>query len=128
MPVMTASAKVLVVDDEPYLAELVATALRYEGFDTRVADSAPDSAIIDVTDDGPGLPATVGTDPFERFVRAPAHAAAAPGSGLGLAIVRAIAEAHGGTAEIGTGRACRSAPGVTVVVRLPLALRRAIAD
>jgi two-component system OmpR family response regulator len=38
---MTASAKILVVDDEVYLAELVATALRYEGFETAVADSGP---------------------------------------------------------------------------------------
>lgn len=35
------SASVLVVDDELYLAELVATALRYEGFDTGVAGSGP---------------------------------------------------------------------------------------
>ncbi|WP_371504455.1 response regulator transcription factor [Allokutzneria sp. NRRL B-24872] len=32
--------RVLVVDDERYLAELVATALRYEGFDTAIAGSA----------------------------------------------------------------------------------------
>lgn len=38
---MSASAKVLVVDDELYLAELVATALRYDGFRTGVADSGP---------------------------------------------------------------------------------------
>jgi len=31
--------RVLVVDDERYLADLVATALRYEGFDTAVAES-----------------------------------------------------------------------------------------
>lgn len=35
------SASVLVVDDELYLAELVATALRYEGFGTAVAMSGP---------------------------------------------------------------------------------------
>lgn len=38
---MTTSAKILVVDDEVYLAELIATALRYEGFETAVADSVP---------------------------------------------------------------------------------------
>lgn len=35
------STSVLVVDDEPYLAELVATVLRHEGFDTAVAGSGP---------------------------------------------------------------------------------------
>ncbi|HUZ78169.1 MAG TPA: DNA-binding response regulator, partial [Chloroflexota bacterium] len=29
------STRILVVDDEPYLADLVSTALRYEGFDVR---------------------------------------------------------------------------------------------
>src|SRR5690606_21609696 len=38
---MATTAKVLVVDDEVYLAELVATALRYEGFETAVAHSGP---------------------------------------------------------------------------------------
>lgn len=38
---MAAPAKVLVVDDELYLAELIATALRYEGFETDVAGSTP---------------------------------------------------------------------------------------
>ncbi|MDQ4036991.1 MAG: response regulator transcription factor [Actinomycetota bacterium] len=33
------ATRILVVDDERYLADLVATALRYEGFDTAVADT-----------------------------------------------------------------------------------------
>ena len=33
----SAVARVLVVDDEPAIADLVATTLRYEGFETRIA-------------------------------------------------------------------------------------------
>jgi two-component system OmpR family response regulator len=60
MPTPPAKAhRVLVVDDEPNIAELVATALRYEGFDVRTAgdgasalaavrDLAPDIVVLDV--------------------------------------------------------------------------------
>src|SRR5699024_12228903 len=34
---MTPATRVLVVDDEPYLADLVATALHYEGYESRTA-------------------------------------------------------------------------------------------
>ncbi|TDB88409.1 response regulator transcription factor [Actinomadura sp. KC216] len=61
--------KILVVDDEAYLADLVATALRYEGFETAVAGSGaealasiprfgPDLIVLDVMlPDGSGLDA-----------------------------------------------------------------------
>lgn len=78
----------------------------------------PDTAMIDVTDDGPGLPAAMSSDPFDRFVRAAAEPDTAPrnGSGLGLAIVRAIAEAHGGTAQIVPS----PTQGLAVQVRFPV--------
>src|SRR5581483_4621588 len=55
----TPRTKVLVVDDEPYLAELLGTALRYEGYETALAGSAaaaltqvarfrPDLVVLDV--------------------------------------------------------------------------------
>ncbi|MFD1147180.1 response regulator transcription factor [Saccharothrix hoggarensis] len=57
--------RVLVVDDERYLADLVATALRYEGFETAVASTAaearttsfaPDLLVLDVVlPDGSGI-------------------------------------------------------------------------
>jgi signal transduction histidine kinase len=51
--------------------------------------------------DGPGFPAELA--PFERFTRGEA-ARTRGGAGLGLALVRAIAEGHGGRAEVdGTG-------------------------
>jgi signal transduction histidine kinase len=59
-------------------------------------------AVVEVADDGPGIPAQIRTQVFDRFVRGegPADTAVGPGSGLGLAIVRAVATAHGGTVEI----------------------------
>jgi two-component system, OmpR family, sensor kinase len=53
---------------------------------------------IEVSDDGPGVPAEQLPRIFDRFYRAAAPPAR-QGSGLGLAIVRAIATAHHGTAE-----------------------------
>jgi len=37
----SAVARVLVVDDEPAIADLVSTTLRYEGFETATAGDAP---------------------------------------------------------------------------------------
>ncbi|MEU5883819.1 response regulator transcription factor [Spirillospora sp. NPDC047279] len=66
-PPEPAPTRVLVVDDEAYLADLVATALRYEGFEAAVAGSgaetlaqvtrfAPDLIVLDVMlPDGSGL-------------------------------------------------------------------------
>lgn len=61
--------------------------------------------VLEVTDDGPGVPAEVRDRAFERFVRGAgdARAASSPGgrgSGLGLAIVRAVVEAHGGSVSL----------------------------
>jgi two-component system OmpR family sensor kinase len=59
------------------------------------------TAVLEVTDHGPGLPPEIAESVFERFVRAdPARARATGGTGLGLAIVAAVADAHGGTAEV----------------------------
>lgn len=56
------------------------------------------SVRIEVSDDGPGVPASQLPRIFDRFYRAPAPAHQ-PGSGLGLAITAAIAAAHDGTAK-----------------------------
>ena len=60
-------------------------------------------AVIEVRDNGPGLSADEAAHVFEQFWRADARAhGPAAASGLGLSIVRAIAAAHGGTAEVVT--------------------------
>ncbi|MGH2849080.1 MAG: sensor histidine kinase [Solirubrobacteraceae bacterium] len=71
---------------------------------------------LHVIDHGPGFPAGFLPHAFERFSRAdPAHPSSG-GTGLGLTIVRAIAEAHGGSA------AAENTPegGAHVWLRLPL--------
>ncbi|HEX6666552.1 MAG TPA: HAMP domain-containing sensor histidine kinase [Solirubrobacterales bacterium] len=58
-------------------------------------------AIVEVGDDGPGIPAPMRAQIFDRFVRGegPSDTATGPGTGLGLAIVSAVAESHGGSVE-----------------------------
>jgi signal transduction histidine kinase len=61
------------------------------------------SAIITVTDDGPGVPADEQDSVFERFTRLEVDRTRHPsggGSGLGLAITREIARVHGGDVSV----------------------------
>ncbi len=59
------------------------------------------TAVVEVADDGPGVPAPMREQVFDRFVRGqgPADTAAGAGTGLGLAIVSAVTASHGGTIE-----------------------------
>jgi two-component system, OmpR family, sensor kinase len=77
-----------------------------------------DEALFEVLDDGPGIPAGIEAQVFDRFVRGdgPADTVGGGGSGLGLAIVRAVAEAHGGS--VGAGRSTYG--GARFSIRLPL--------
>jgi two-component system OmpR family sensor kinase len=62
------------------------------------AAAAGDHVIVEVGDDGPGVPPAELPHVFERFYRA-SFPAARPGAGLGLAIAAEIISAHGGTAQ-----------------------------
>jgi two-component system, OmpR family, sensor kinase len=76
------------------------------------------SALVEVSDSGPGLTAEQAGRVFERFYRVDrSRARASGGVGLGLSIVAAVAEAHGGTV------AAESEPGhgATFRITLPLA-------
>ncbi len=58
-------------------------------------------ALIEVHDDGPGLPHGLTDHAFERFSRGDtSRARASGGAGLGLSLVAAIAQAHGGRVEV----------------------------
>jgi signal transduction histidine kinase len=64
---------------------------------TLAARSSNGSLLIEVADEGQGLPAGANEQIFERFARAdPARSRDQGGAGLGLAIVDAIVKAHGG--------------------------------
>ena len=74
-------------------------------------------AVIEVSDDGPGIPADLRARVFDRFVRGEGDRSTRSGSGLGLSIVSAVTESHGGRVELGDS----AAGGTRFVVRLPLA-------
>jgi two-component system, OmpR family, sensor kinase len=75
-------------------------------------------AVLEVTDDGPGLPQGMEEQVFARFVRGggPADVAGDSGVGLGLAIVKAVATSHGGDVEAGAS----TGGGARFTVRLPV--------
>jgi two-component system OmpR family sensor kinase len=58
------------------------------------------TAVLEVSDRGPGVPRDLRGRVFERFARGGGDAAAIGGSGLGLAIVRAVTAAHDGIVEL----------------------------
>jgi two-component system, OmpR family, sensor kinase len=89
------------------LGNLVDNALRHgAGAITLSARRVGADDVLEVADEGAGPPSELRPRAFERFARGD-EARTRGGAGLGLAIVRAVAEAHGGTAELGAGSAVR---------------------
>lgn len=89
------------------VANLLHNAVRHSpvGGEIRVeARRAGGQVLIDVTDEGPGIPRSDRSHVFERFSRgnAPAQTghASTGGTGLGLAIVRWAVQLHGGTVQV----------------------------
>lgn len=94
------------------LSNLVSNALRH-GCGTIRIDGlhvpGPEPAVVlRVSDEGPGVSPDFADRAFDRFTRAEVSRTT-PGTGLGLSLVRAVAEAHGGSAAIS---------GSTVTLRL----------
>ncbi len=79
------------------------------------ARRAGDEIVVEVADDGSGVPEAALEHIFDRFARADdARSRTTGGAGLGLSIVAAIAKAHGGACSV------ESRPGRTVfALRLP---------
>ena len=69
------------------------------------------AAVVEIEDDGPGIPTEVRERIFEPF-----FTTKATGTGLGLAVVRRIVEGHGGTVQV------RPAPerGTVFALRFPV--------
>lgn len=76
-----------------------------------------DDAVLEVVDQGPGIPTDKREAVFERFAAwRPPDYEDRPGTGLGLFISRAVAREHGGEASIAEG----PAGGTMLIVRLPV--------
>lgn len=99
------------------LNNLLDNALRYGkpgGLVDVMVTHQSDKALLQVTDNGPGIPTAERLAVFNRFHRL--ATADIPGSGLGLAIVKAIISQHQGTIELQTS----PGGGLTVSITLPI--------
>lgn len=121
---VAAPEPVLVLGDEARLRQVVGNLLRNAVVHTPATTPVEvtvaqegESALLQVVDHGPGVPAEVAAHIFERFVRADrARGRQHGGSGLGLAIVTAIVAAHHGELALSP----TPGGGATFAVRLPL--------
>ncbi len=89
------------------LTNLVTNVARYAPRGSRVVvtvKSRDDTAVVTVTDEGPGIPPAERRHVFDRFYRGSnAVASRAPGTGIGLAVVRELAQRSGGDVSVGDG-------------------------
>jgi two-component system OmpR family sensor kinase len=87
------------------------------GLEKRLEKSEKATAVVTITDNGPGIPKNLQSDLFERFARGDSSRSRASGStGLGLAIVKAVVDAHDGTVSVTSRKG-----NTTFRVELPLA-------
>jgi len=96
------------------LANLVENAIRHTPAGTTITlvlAAGAEGPVIEVADDGPGIPAEERDKVLHRFYRLETSRTT-PGSGLGLSLVRAVADLH--DAEIALQD---NAPGLRVAVR-----------
>jgi len=94
------------------LVKNAAEALEEHGTLTVTTRQEEDALVLEVTDDGCGIPPEMQEEVFTPFFTTKSQ-----GSGLGLAISQKIIEDHGGTIRVYSG----PGHGTTFAVRLPLA-------
>lgn len=100
------------------IRNIVDNAIRYCNENGRVLVSLlrrNNEVILEVSDNGPGIPPELQARVFERFFRVLGNKS--PGSGLGLAIVQQICELHGGRVILDSPK---NGTGLIVRVFLPL--------
>jgi signal transduction histidine kinase len=104
------------IDLERLLTNLIDNAIRHCVAGVLLKVHAREAeVVVEVLDDGPGIPVGDRERVFERFVRLDdARARDAGGSGLGLTLARDIAVRHGGTLTVED-----SEVGARFVLRLP---------
>ena len=103
---VTGATTLVVVDPrrfEQLVVNLVDNADKHGGGAVRIGlDVGPDGLVLEVDDEGPGVPADERTLVFDRFARGRAASArgGSEGTGLGLAIVAQHVSAHRGSVEV----------------------------
>ena len=99
------------------VSNLVENAIKYGGQARGRLSQIDGHAIIEIEDDGPGVPAAEMERVFEPFYRRePSRSRETGGIGLGLAVVRSVARAHGGDVTLHN----REGGGLTARVSLPI--------
>jgi signal transduction histidine kinase len=125
---VASSAPVAAIADQGRLHQVVANLLdnaaRHSPTGGSVtATAARDAAgqlVIEVTDEGTGIPVPLRERVFERFTRGARPASSGGGTGLGLAIAHWVVELHGGTiAVVDAPAAAGALPGCRIRVTLP---------
>jgi heavy metal sensor kinase len=106
------------------LINLLDNAIKYSPSGARisvhVSSNDNQTAVVEITDDGPGIPPEHREKVFDRFYRIDeGRSSEAGGTGLGLAIAKWGAEAHGGQLDL----KCPAAGGCVFRLRLPIADR-----
>jgi signal transduction histidine kinase len=116
------SAAPVVIDGDPValrrlVANLFDNAVKFGGRARGRVYRDDAAAVIEVDDDGPGIPEAERERVFEPFHRGePSRSRETGGAGLGLAVVRSVARAHGGEASVFN----REGGGLRACARLPL--------
>jgi K+-sensing histidine kinase KdpD len=104
---------------EHALANVVENALRFSPGGSPVgitANPRGNLAVIEVADEGPGVPNDELASIFEKFYRSPQSAATLQGTGLGLSITKGLVEAMGGAVA---ARPRAGGSGLVVSLTLP---------